>query len=318
MPRINNPIIEAREKELMLAGVNRENETVQEEYIKVYTWRDKTFFLIIRQFLRNKTAVVGLIIVAILIMMAIFAPYLTNYSYKAVSPLEANQLPNSEHWFGTDNMGRDIYSRILYGARYSLSIGFAAETLGIVVGVILGALAGYFPGIVENIILRLCDILQNIPNTLLCIIISQALGGGVFPTLIALSIGGIPGAVRVLRATMMSVREQEFIEAAHSINCSNVRVMFKHIVPNCLAPIIISFSMGIGGKIMQSASLSFLGLGIQEPTPEWGAMISAGRAYIRYYPHMIIVPGIFVALVVLSFNMIGDGLRDALDPKLRS
>ena len=296
---------------------NQETPEIQEEYIKENTWKDTTFFVVMKQFVRNKTAIVGFVVAFLLIMLSLLAPVLAPYDYAKIDPRIANQPPSDQHWFGTDNYGRDVLSRILWGGRYSLAIGFGAEAISIIMGVILGAIAGYYSGWVETIILRFCDIMQNIPGTLLNICIAQALGGGFGATLIALSVGTIPGGVRVLRAMMLTVREQEYIEAAHAINASNTRIMFKHIVPNCLAPIIINASMGIGGKIMQSAGLSFIGLGIQEPIPEWGAMISAGREYMRYCPHLIFIPGIFVALVVLAFNLIGDGLRDALDPKLR-
>ncbi|MGN0976507.1 MAG: ABC transporter permease [Faecousia sp.] len=281
------------------------------------TWKDSNFVGIVRRFARNKVSVVGLVIIVILVFLSVAAPLIAPYDYQAIDPLNAKLMPSAEHLFGTDAQGRDIFSRILYGGRYSLTIGVAASVVGIAIGVVFGALAGFFGGWVETVILRICDIIQSIPNTLLCICVSQVLGSGFFATCIALSVYSIPGTVRLLRATMMSVREQEFVEAARAIDCSSARIMMKHILPNCLAPLIVSFSMSIGMKIMSSAGLSFLGLGIQEPMPEWGAMISAGRKYLRYAPHLVIFPGIFVALVVLSFNLVGDGLRDALDPKLR-
>lgn len=292
-------------------------QAVQENAPYKRTWKNTNWGGILCRFARNKVSVIGLVIIAILVFLAIFAPLLAPYDYQAIDPLNAKLGPSAEHLFGTDAQGRDIFSRILYGARYSLMIGVAASVVGIVIGMIFGALAGFFGGWVETVILRICDIIQSIPNTLLCICVSQVLGSGFFATCMALSVYSIPGTVRLLRATMMSVREQEFVEAAKAIDCSSARIMLKHILPNCMAPIIVSFSMSVGMKIMSSAGLSFLGLGIQEPMPEWGAMISAGRKYLRYAPHMVIFPGIFVALVVLSFNLVGDGLRDALDPKLR-
>jgi peptide/nickel transport system permease protein len=271
-----------------------------------------------QQFSRNKFAIAGLVIIFLMTMMAIFAPLLAPYNFKAVDPVNANQAPNSQHWFGTDVQGRDILSRIIFGSRYSLSIGILATAMGAAVGIVLGCIAGYFGGKTETIIMRLCDVLQSIPSILLTIIISQAFGGGFLMTAVALSIYSIPGLVRLLRATILSIREQEFVDAARLINCSRFRIMVRHILPNCLAPVIVTFSSSVGMKILSSAGLSFLGLGIQEPMPEWGAMITAGRKFLRYYPYMIIFPGIFIALVVLSFNMVGDGLRDAMDPKLRN
>lgn len=294
------------------------NRLQQTEYIRENTWKDRTFFVVARRFTKNKSAVVGLFIILILILSAIFAPVLATHSPTQVDPIHSYALPSTSHLLGTDDLGRDIFSRILYGAKYSLAVGIGAELLGAVIGIIFGAIAGYFGGVLEEVILRFCDVIQDIPNTLLCICVSQALGRGFFPTMIALSIGTIPGTIRMLRATMLSLREQEFIEASRAINCSSARIMFRHLVPNCLAPLLINMSNGVGQKIMGSAALSFLGLGIQEPTPEWGAMISAGKSYLRYHPHLVIMPGCFIAATVLAFNLIGDGLRDALDPKLRS
>ncbi|MCD7902251.1 MAG: ABC transporter permease [Oscillospiraceae bacterium] len=281
------------------------------------TWRDGTLGTVICQFTRNKTALVGLIIILVLVLMAIFAPLLAPYDYAVIDPINANQSPSAEHWFGTDAYGRDILSRIIYGARYSLSLGVLASLFGTCVGVIFGAIAGYCGGQVENLILRICDIIQSIPNTLLCIVVSVTLGNGFLPTIIALSLYSIPEVVRILRANLLSLREQEFVEACRAINCSNLRILVSHLLPNSLSPLIVSFSLGIGMKIMSSAGLSFLGLGIQEPIAEWGAMIAGGRAQLRYAPHVLIFPGIFVALTVMAFNIVGDGMRDALDPKLR-
>ena len=281
------------------------------------TWKDKTFFVVMKQFSRNKTAVVGLVLIFVMILIGLLAPVIAPYSPIAINPREANQGISAEHWFGTDQYGRDVLTRVIYGARTSIAIGFGASGLGIVLGIIFGTIAGYFGGAVETVILRICDIIQSIPNTLLCIIVSQTLGNSFGATLVALSLYTIPEVTRILRSTMMSVREQEFIEASRAINCSNLNIMVNHVLPNCLSPVIVSFSVGVGMKIMASAGLSFLGLGIQEPTAEWGAMISAARANMRYAPHAVLFPGLFVALTVLAFNFVGDGLRDALDPKLR-
>ena len=290
---------------------------LQDEYVREHSWKDSTFFVVLRQFSRNKMAVCGLVIICLLVLMAILAPVLAPYDYRMIDPIHANQSPSAEHWFGTDNLGRDIFTRILYGARYSLSLGFLSSMLTAVLGITLGALAGFFGGKVENVILRLCDIVQSIPNMLLCICISQAFGQSFGVTCVALSISQIPNTCRLLRAQILSVREQEFVEAARMINCSKARTVVRHVLPNSITPIIVTFSTGIGMRILASSGLSFLGLGIQEPTPEWGAMISAGRTIFRYHPELVIFPGIFIALTVLSFNLVGDGLRDALDPKLR-
>lgn len=282
------------------------------------SWKNTTFYQVVKQFLRRKTAVAGLIVLLIMIFASLLAPVIAPYDYAKIDPIHSNQAPSAEHIFGTDIYGRDVFSRILYGGRYSLTLAFAAELTGIIIGIILGAIAGYFGGVTDMLILRFCDVLQSIPHTLLAICISQVFGGGFFSTIMALSFGGICPATRLLRGQMLNMRQQEFVEAAQVINCAKPRIMFKHIVPNCLAPLIVTASGGVGGKILASAGLSYLGLGIQEPLPEWGATIALARQYLRYYPYLVIIPGIFICITVLAFNMIGDGLRDALDPKQRS
>ncbi len=281
------------------------------------TWKDTTFFTVLKQFSRNKMALVGLVLILLLVLMGLLAPLISPYDYRMVDPINADQGPSLAHLFGTDGYGRDVLSRIFWGARCSLGIGVGASVIGVIVGIFFGAIAGYFGGVVETLILRICDIIQSIPNILLCIIVSQMLGPGVFPTMIALAMYSIPEVVRILRSSMLSLREQEFVEASRAINCSNLRILVSHLLPNSLSPVIVSFSVGVGMKIMNSAGLSFLGLGIQEPTAEWGAMIALGKSQLRYHPHEALFPGLFVALVVLAFNIVGDGLRDSLDPKLR-
>ena len=281
------------------------------------SWKDSSFGTVAVQFARNKTALIGLIIIILLVLMGLLAPVISPYDYAASNPRQANLGISADHLLGTDKYGRDILTRIFWGARTSLGLGVGASALGVIVGVIFGAIAGFFGGWVESIILRACDVIQSIPNMLLCILISQMLGTGIFTTMVALAFYSIPEVVRLLRSAMMSLRDQEFIEASKAINCSKVRILLVHMLPNSLSSVIVSFSIGVGMKIMNSAGLSFLGLGIQEPVPEWGAMISLAKETWRLAPHTIIIPGIFVALVVLAFNFVGDGLRDALDPRLR-
>lgn len=296
-----------------MTDVKMASAPIQEETVK-----KKSKNTVFKRFLKNKLATAGLIILVIMILLAIFAPLLATHDYQAIDPINANTPPNSEHWLGTDQYGRDLFSRMLYGARYSLAIGICSQLLAVIIGVILGSLAGYFGGAVDNVILRFTDIFQSIPSTLLAIVISQALGSGFVQTMIALAVGGVPVAIRMLRATMLTVRGQEFVEAAEAIDCGNIRTMFKHVLPNSLAPMIITTSLGIGRMIMTSAGLSYLGLGVQEPSAEWGAILSLGKSMIRYHPYQVIVPGVAIALIILAFNLMGDGLRDALDPKLRT
>lgn len=291
--------------------------TVLKEDAPEKNWKDKTFFIVLRQFAKNKVTLWGVAIILILVIIGILAPVISPYNYKQINPINSFQSPCLEHIFGTDLLGRDIFSRICYGARYTLSLGVSAELAGLVLGIILGSIAGYYGGFLDNIILRFCDIFQSIPSVLFTIIISQVLGSGYVPTVIALAITGTPQVIRLLRAQFLSARGAEYVEAARTISCGNSRIMFKHLLPNTITPLIINSSLGVGSKIMTSATLSFLGVGVQEPTPEWGAMLAVGKDYFRNNPYLLVIPGIFIALTVLSFNLIGDGLRDALDSKQR-
>ena len=267
----------------------------------------------IRRLRTNSTAMFGLIVLALLILLSVFAPVIAPYHYTEMDMLQLNAAPSLKHLFGTDSLGRDILSRLIYGGRYSIFLGFSASVLSMAAAIVLGSLAGYFGGWVDNVVLRICDVVQAIPGILLSIVISAVLGPGFFNTILALAIGGIPSGIRLTRAQILSVRSEEYLEAAASVNCSSMRIMFRHILP----PLIVGFTMGIGNTIMLASSLSFIGLGVQPPAPEWGAMLSAGRDFIRNYPWQIIFPGIFVFVTVLSINLFGDGLRDALDPKMK-
>jgi len=273
--------------------------------------------LVIKRLSRNKIAIVGLVVTLILFALAILSPWIMPFDFAALNMKDKLQGVSLKHLCGTDEMGRDIFSRLLYGARASLLLGFMSTLISTVIGMIIGSVVGYFGGIVDTVLMRLIDILQAIPGILLAIAVSAALGTGFGNTIIALSIGGIPMTVRLLRGSIMKVRKMEYLEAAQLINCSVPRTIIKHILPNSISPIIVSVTMGIGNTILMAASLSYIGLGIQPPTPEWGAMLSAARTYMRDYPHMVLFPGIAIAIIVLSLNMLGDGLRDALDPKLK-
>ena len=271
----------------------------------------------IRRLRTNSTAMFGLIVLALLILLSVFAPVIAPYHYTEMDMLQLNAAPSLKHLFGTDSLGRDILSRLIYGGRYSIFLGFSASVLSMAAAIVLGSLAGYFGGWVDNVVLRICDVVQAIPGILLSIVISAVLGPGFFNTILALAIGGIPSGIRLTRAQILSVRSEEYLEAAASVHWRSMRIMFRHILPNILSPLIVGFTMGIGNTIMLASSLSFIGLGVQPPAPEWGAMLSAGRDFIRNYPWQIIFPGIFVFVTVLSINLFGDGLRDALDPKMK-
>ena len=246
-----------------------------------------------------------------------FAPVIAPYSptYQDFSAIYCK--PNGEHWFGCDALGRDIFSRCVYGARYSLSLGLAATVFGSAIGLFFGVIVGYIGGRTDNLVMRLMDIVSAIPGMLLAVIISTALGSGFFNTILAMSVGTIPGTIRQTRALCLKERQMEYIEASVSVNCPKLKIMFSHMLPNIISPLIVGMTMGIGFTIMGAAGLSFIGLGIQPPTAEWGAMLSDGRSMILLHPHLMLFPGLMIALTVLSFNLFGDGLRDALDPRLK-
>lgn len=279
--------------------------------------KQNMFLETIKRLLKSNVAVTGLIILLIVILLAIFAPMLAPYDYNTIDLMNANQGPSGEHWFGTDGYGRDILSRLMYGGRYSLVIGLFGAVLSTILGVIIGMIAGFFGGTADTVVMRIMDILQSIPGMLLCIILSTILGPGVFNTILALSIGGITPAVRITRGQLLGERSKEYIEAATSINCSKMSIMFGEILPNTMSPLIVHTTMAVGGTIMQASTLSYLGMGVQPPTPEWGAMLSEGKNLLRTAPHVAVFPGIVIAVVILAVNLFGDGLRDALDPKMK-
>lgn len=279
--------------------------------------RQSEFLVVARRLSQNSSAVIGFVVAAILALMAIFAPLIAPYPYAKQDISHARAAPSAQHIMGTDELGRDVFSRIVWGGRFSLSVGVLAVLLGTAIGMVFGAFAGYFGGVVDDIIMRLMDVLQSIPGILLAISVSVVLGPGLFNTLLALSVGGIPMSCRLLRASILGIRNQEYLEAATSINASTGRIILKHVIPNSFAPLLVSSTMSIGNVIMMGAMLSFIGLGVQPPAPEWGSMIAGGRSLIRSCPWLVTFPGIFIMLTVLALNLFGDGLRDALDPKLK-
>ncbi|MBD5394538.1 MAG: ABC transporter permease [Lachnospiraceae bacterium] len=279
--------------------------------------RVKMWFQTAKRVFRTPSAKLGGIFFAVIVIACVFAPVFAPYDPTAMDIKCINATPSRMHICGTDSLGRDIFSRLLYGGRYSLSLGLIASIVGMILGIVIGSIAGYFGGFIENLIMRAMDILSSIPGVLLAIIISAALGPGFINTIIAMSVGGIPGNVRLIRGQILGERGKEYLEAAESINCSRMSIMFKHLLPNVVSPMLVSFTMSIGFMITSAASLSYIGLGVQPPTPEWGAMLSEGTAKIMEYPHLLLFPGIMIGLCVLSINLMGDGLRDALDPKLR-
>lgn len=272
---------------------------------------------IFQRFTRNKMAVIGVIIILALVFCALFAPLIAPYGYDDQNIANALQGPSGEHIFGTDNFGRDIFSRVIYGSRISLQVGLLAVSVAIVVGGTLGALAAFYGGKTDSIIMRCMDVLMAIPGMLLAIAIAASLGPGLSNMMIAIGVGSVPSYARVVRAAVLTVKEQEYIEAARSIGANDYRIILKHILPNALAPIIVQATLGVAGAILSCATLSFLGLGIAPPVPEWGSMLSAARQYLRSDWYMATFPGLFIMLTVYALNIVGDGLRDAIDPRLK-
>ena len=270
-----------------------------------------------KRFCRNKTAVVSLIILIIMALTAIFAGVLTPYDPYTTDLSLIRQPPSSAHLLGCDENGRDILTRIFYGARISLTVGFISVLISQLFGSIIGLVSAYYGGNVDVILSRLMEMLGSFPSILLAIIFMSAFGSGIENAMIAISIVGIPGPARIIRSSALSAKENDYVMAARAIGGSDLRIMFKHILPNILAPIIVNATMSVSGSILSLASLGFLGLGVQPPTAEWGYMLSIGRSYIFTAPHLVTFPGIAIALTVLSFNLLGDGLRDALDPRLK-
>ena len=279
--------------------------------------KESSFLRVMKQLSKNKMAMAGLIIFAVELIVVMLAPWISPYDYAEMDMMAFQQAPSAAHWFGTDEMGRDLFSRILYGGRYSITMGLLSVLLSTFMGVVIGAIAGYFGGQVDNIIMRFLDIIQSLPAMLLTIVLSAVLGAGYGNTILALSVNGVPGMARMLRAQMMKIRDSEYIEAARSINCSQPRIIIQHMLPNSFSPTIVQATMGVANMIVMAASLSFIGLGVQPPMPEWGAMLSGARQFIRECPHMVIFPGLAIAVTILALNLMGDGLRDALDPKLK-
>ena len=267
---------------------------------------------------KSRMAMFGLVLFIIICLGAIFADVIAPYPFDFQNLDETFQFPNAKHWFGTDSVGRDIFSRILYGGRISLQIGLVSVLISVTIGGSLGAIAGFYGGKTDNLIMRTLDILLAIPAILLAITIVTALGPGMFNLMLAIGVSSIPSFARIVRASILSVKEQEFVEAARLSGCNDAHIIFSHLVPNIMAPIIVQVTLSMALAILSASSLSFIGLGIQPPMPEGGAMLSAGRAYIRNYSHIVLFPGLAIMATILSLNLLGDGLRDALDPRLKN
>lgn len=270
-----------------------------------------------RRFRKSKTAMLGLCLLIFVLCIAMFADVITPYE-NAISQ-SANRLdgPSAAHIFGTDELGRDLFARIVHGSRYSLLIGVSTSVLALVIGGLLGAIAAYYGGWVDNIIMRLTDVVMTVPPILLSLAVVAALGGSLRNLLIAITISCVPSMLRLVRSVVLGVVDEDYIEAARSYGASDMRIILKYVIPNALGPIIVTTTMNVANMILSAAGLSFLSLGVQPPAPEWGALLSDAKTYMFTAPHLLYIPGIFIVIAALSFNLAGDGLRDALDPKLK-
>lgn len=266
---------------------------------------------------KNRRAILGLAFIILLILVAIFADVIAPYGMREQDLSSALEYPNSDHWLGTDDLGRDILSRIIFGTRISLTVGASAVIFALIIGGTLGILAGYYQGWLDTLIMRFVDILLSIPSILLAIAIVASLGSSIRNLVIAIGIANIPVFARVIRSGVISIKEQEFIEASKALGASDFRIIFKHIIPNIISPIIVQSSTGIATAILSVVGLGFIGLGLEASVAEWGTMLSSGRGYIRTHAYLTLYPGLIIMLTVLSFNLLGDGLRDAFDPKMR-
>ena len=271
-----------------------------------------------RNFRKNKGAMLGLFILLIIFAIALTIEFWIDMDL-VIGQHVAQRLkpPSWQHLFGTDDKGREMFWRVLYASRYSIAIGFVAVIVSLLVGVPLGAIAGYYGGRTETLIMRVADVFSAIPSILMAVVVVSVLGNGTLNLMIAVGISSVPNFVRTTRAAVLTVRNEEYIEAARALGKTNLYIIFNHVLPNCLSPILVLTTLRVASAIITASSLSFLGLGISPPTPEWGALLNAGKQFIRRYSYLTLFPGLAIMITVLSFNMVGDGLRDAMDPKLK-
>ena len=268
------------------------------------------------KFKRQKTAIAALAFLLLLVVFSIIGEKIVPYGVDEYNYSSILQGPSQNHLFGTDEFGRDIFSRVILGARISLAVGLSSVTVGAVVGTVLGLISGYYGGFIDSVIMRICDTLFAFPGTILAIGIMAILGPGIFNVVIAVAVFSAPSFARIVRGSTLAQKESVYVQAAKSLGAGDARILFKHILPGALSEIIVYYTMNIGSSILTASSLSFLGMGAQAPSPEWGLQLSTGRAYVGLNWHMTFFPGLAIFLTVLSFNLLGDGLRDALDPKL--
>ena len=270
-----------------------------------------------RRLKRNRLAIAGMVILIIFILVAVFANFIAPAGIDDQDLTQRTQRPSAAHIMGTDKYGRDIFSRVVYGTRISIPISFACVIIAFAIGGVLGAIAAFYGGKVDNVIMRFMDIFQSIPPMLMAIAIAASLGPGVLNLILAISLSTAPARSRVVRAAILTVKSNDYVESATAIGASKKRLLLKYMLPNAFGPVLTTFTFSIATALLTVSSLSFLGLGIQAPIPEWGAMLSDGREYLRQFPYILVFPGLMIMITVLSLNMLGDGVRDALDPRLK-
>lgn len=290
-------------------------ENINMAEVKKYKKRSP-FSIFLKKLLANKLAIVGFVIMSIIVIMAIFAPMIAPYDPNEIDVANSMMPPGYDgHIFGTDSYGRDLFSRILYGSRVSLIVGVAAILVGCLIGVLLGLIAGYFGGTLDSIIMRIMDAMFAFPFILLAITLMMVFGSGLFNTILAIAIGNIPGFARITRGQVLAIKEEDYIEVTESLGAKKFRIIFSHILPNAVTPIIVYGTMSVAGAIISEAALSYLGLGIAPPTASWGSILQEGKDYLVLAPHISIFPGLAIVLSVLGINLFGDALRDVSDPK---
>lgn len=287
---------------------------------RVATKKKSQLMSIWHRFKKNKLALFGLVVFAVMLFIAIFADFIVDYERDAITQHMASRFmaPGGDHIFGTDGFGRDLFARIIFGARISIFVGVVTIALALAVGAVIGASAGYYGGKIDETLMRIMDVFLAIPQMILAIAIVAALGTGMVNILIALTVAQVPKFARIVRACILTVKTQDFIEAAKACGTSDSRIIAKHILPNAIGPIVVQATLNVATTILVIAALSFVGLGIQPPTPEWGSMMADAKSQMRYHEYLIIIPGLFIALTVMALNLMGDGLRDALDPRLKN
>jgi ABC-type dipeptide/oligopeptide/nickel transport system permease subunit len=290
--------------------------TLQPDEIVVVKQRSM-FRQILARLVRNRSAMIGFCLLMAIVILCLLAPVIAPQGFNAQNISEKFRPPSWQHLCGTDNLGRDIFVRILYGGRVSLLIGVVSTLFSAAVGIVIGLFAGFYGGKTDNIAMRIIDVVMSIPAILLAITIAAALGTGVNSAIIAIGISSIPIFARLTRAPIIQVKNEEYIEAARAISASKFRIMFRHLLPNILSPLIVQITINVALSIMLAAGLSFLGMGVQPPNPEWGAIITSAKVYIIDHSYMVTMPGIAMALTVIALNLFGDGLRDCLDPRLK-